>query len=157
MTAVALWAAVVASYDNAGLVTLTNIRDRAATVIDTAVGEAAAQSVIDLWPAYVQEAYDAADALHVEAGIRAVIATLFERGGTSANIVEVKWEEAFGDDGILSKVRRTGARARQGPVSNSNVTQATGLTAGGARFRGWADRESLPVNFLPAQTSAVVE
>ena len=65
MTASALWTAVVASYDSATLISLTNINAPEATAIVTATGESAAQEVIDLWPLYAQESYDASDASHV--------------------------------------------------------------------------------------------
>ncbi len=154
MTAAALWAAVKLDYDSDGLVTLTNIRNRAATTINDTVGEAAAQAVLNLWPAYVQTTYDAANLLHVEAGEMATIAVLWRRGGTSSTIEQVKWDEVFGDDGILSKIRRTGPRARMAPASNSGVDQAAEQTSDGSPVRGWADRESLPPNFLSTRRSA---
>ena len=147
-----LWAAVVVSYDSDGLITLTNIRDRSATSVDTTAGEDAAQGVINLWPAYAQEAYDSTDDLHVEVGKRATIAMLWERGGTSSAIAKVEWDEVFSPDGLISRVRRTGARGRQGPNSNSGVTQKSELTANGRRVRGWADRDSLPTNWMPNRT-----
>lgn len=145
-----LWTAVVAAYDSDGLVTLTNIRDRSATTIDTAAGTAAAQAVIDLWPAYAQVVYDEFDALHVEAGILGVIAMLWRRGGTASRIEQVKWEEVFGDDGVLSKIKRTGARGRQGPASDSQFQPSVYTRA----QRPWSDRGSLPPGLLPNPTSA---
>ena len=149
-----LWAAVVVSYDSDGLITLTNIRDRAATSVDTTVGEDAALGVINLWPAYAQEAYDSTDDLHVEVGKRATIAMLWERGGTSSAIAKVEWDEVFSPDGLIARVRRTGARGRQGPNSNSGVTQKTEQTASGGKYRGWSDRESLPVTWMPNRVTA---
>lgn len=148
-----LWTAVVAAYDDAGLISLTNIRDGAQGAVNTTVGQTAAQSVIDLWPAYAQVAYDATDALHVEVGIRGVIATLWERGGSATTIAEVKWDEVFGDDGLLAKVRRTGPRGRQGPRSNSGVTQRA-ENIGGRKVRGWSEPASLPRRFLPRRVIA---
>ena len=153
MTAAALWVAVKASYEETGLVTLTNIRDRSAVSINDTVGEDAAQAVIDLWPAYAQEDYDANDALHVECAKQGVLAMLWRRGGTSTTIAEVKWSEVFSPDGLISRVRRTGARGHEGPVSNSGVSQATELDAG-RQVRGWADRESLPSGILPNRRTA---
>ena len=62
-----LFEAVKLVYDAEGLITLTNIRDRSKTSITEGVGDAAAQSVIDLWPAYAEVAYEASNALHEEA------------------------------------------------------------------------------------------
>jgi len=153
MSASALWTAVVAAYDSNGLISLTNIRDRSATAIDTTVGQTAAQGVIDLWPAYAQVAYDSTSALHVEVAILGVIAMLWRRGGSASTIEQVKWEEVFANDGVISRVRRTGPRGHQGPSSNSGVTQKAERTASGAKIRDWADRESLPPNWLPTRRS----
>lgn len=148
-----LWAAVEASYDSAGLLALTNIRDRSATAVDDTVGADACQGVIDMWPAYAQVTYDAANALHVEVAKRAVIALLWSRGGTSATIAKVEWDEVFGESGLLSKVRRTGARGRTAPSSNSGVQSRSELSNGRA-VRGWSDRDALPVNYLPSRVIA---
>ena len=148
MTASALWTAVLASYETTGLVTLTNQSDPSATAVVTATGEDAAQGVIDLWPAFAQEAYDASDALHVEVAKQGVIAMLWRRGGSAANIAEVRWEDVFSADGLLSKVKRTGPRARQGPTTNSGVTQRA-ESVDGQNVRGWSDRESMPDGHIP--------
>jgi hypothetical protein len=155
MTAAALWTAVKADYDADGLITLTNIKNRAATTINDTVGTAAAQAVINLWPAYAQTAYDAANDLHVEAAEMGVIAVLWRRGGSSSTIEQVKWDEVFGESGVISKIRNTGPRARMAPVSNSGVDQAPERTPDGSPVRGWADRESLPPGFLSYRTSSV--
>ncbi len=149
MTATALWAAVVVSYDSQSLITLTNIHDRAETTIDTAQGEDAAQQVIDLWPAYVQNVYDENNALHVAVGKRATIAVLWERGGTAANIAKLEWDEVFTDT-MLDRIKRTGPRGRQGPTSNSDVTQSTLAQVDGSRPLPWADPNSLPLGILPS-------
>lgn len=148
-----LWTAVVADYDADGLITLTNIRDRSATSVDTTVGQTAAQAVINLWPAYAQEAYDSTDALHVEVAEMAVIAMLWRRGGTSSTIAKVEWDEVFGADGLIARVRRTNARARSSPQSNSGVTQKA-ETINGRNVRGWSDRESLPNGIAPRRVTA---
>lgn len=150
MTAAALWTAVKASYDSDGLIALTNIRDRAATAVDDTVGQNAAQGVIDLWPAYAQVTYDAANALHVEAAKRATIAVLWSRGGTSATIAKVEWDEVFGDDGLIGRVRKTGARGRAAPLTNSGVQTAAEESHGRA-VAGWSDREALPHGLLPSR------
>jgi len=154
MSNTALWTAVTAAYDADGLITLTNIRDRSATTIATSNGQTAAQAVIDLWPAYAEVAYDASDALHVEVAILGVIAILWRRGGTASTIEQVKWDEVFGTDGVMARVRRTGPRGHRGPSTNSGVEQASELNSDGSRVRGWADPESLPVGFLPSRRSS---
>lgn len=153
MTATALWAAVVADYDADGLISLTNIRDRSATTIDTAAGEAAAQAVINLWPVYAQAEYDAANAVHVEVAEMGVIAMLWRRGGSSSQIEQVKWDEVFGDEGLIARVRRTGPRGRAAPSSNSGVQQAPERDGSGRLVRGWADTQSLPANYMPMPRS----
>ena len=145
-----LWAAVVASFDEDGLIALTNIRDRAATTILTANGENAAQGVIDLWPAYAQASYDPANTLHVEVAKRATIALLWSRGGSSATIAKVEWDEVFSADGLISKVRGTGARARPAPSSNSGVSTRV-EAEDGRRVQGWSDRGAMPIGYLPSR------
>lgn len=156
MTATALWASVVSNYENEGLLNLTNPRDNGATTIDTTYGEGAAQEVIDLFPMYGQVTYDAANTQHVAVGRRGTIAILYERGGTSSTIASVEWGEVFGDDGMMTRLKRTGARARQGPRSNSGVRQKSELTSNGRGVRGWSDPESLPLGrrYLPRRTIA---
>ena len=109
-----LWAAVVASYDSASLISLTNIHDRSATSITTAVGEDAALGIINLWPIYAQADYDSTSDLHKEIGKRATIAMLWERGGTAAAAAKQEWDEVF-TEGVIDKLNRIGARGRQGP------------------------------------------
>ena len=116
-------------------------------------GEAAAQAVINLWPVYAQVEYDAANAVHVEVAEMGVIAMLWRRGGSSSAIEQVKWDEVFGDDGLISRVRRTGPRGRAAPSSNSGVQQAPERDAGGRLVRGWADTQSLPSNYMPIPRS----
>lgn len=153
MSATDLWAAVVASYDSNGLLRLTNIESNEATAIDTTVGEDAAQTVINLWPIYAEEDYDATDATHVEVAKMGVIAVLWRRGGTSADIERVKWDEVFSPEGLIARVRRTGARGRTAPQTNSGVSQKSELQNGRA-VRGWSDDESLPEGILPRKTVA---
>lgn len=154
MGAAELWSAVVASYDADGLVTLTNIRDRAANAIDTAVGENAAQGVIDLWPIYAEADYDDANPQHVEVAKRATIALLWQRGGSASSIAKVEWDEVFGSEGMIGRIRRTGARGRQAPVTNSGVQTKSELAEGGRPVRGWADPDSLPGGTLPMRRIA---
>lgn len=156
MTATALWASVVLNYESEGLINLTNPRDNSATSIDTTYGESAAQEVIDLFPLYGQVEYDSTSSQHIAVGRRATIAVLYERGGTASSIAEVEWKEVFGDDGLLTKLKRTGARARQGPSSNSGVRQKSELTSNGRAVRGWSDPASLPMGrrYMPRRTIA---
>lgn len=148
MTATALWAAVVASYEPNGLITLTNIRNPAANAIDTAIGENAAQGVIDLWGSCAQEDYDADSALHVEVAKQGVIALLWRRGGSSASIAEVKWNEVFGADGLIAKVRKTGPRGHQGPTSSSGSIASSEYDQGHAVLP-WSDPAALPGGIVP--------
>lgn len=145
MTAAALWTAVKDRYSPPTLRSLTNIDDRTSTAIDDTAGEQAAQTVLNLWPVYAQVAYDANDNLHVEVGTFAVLAVLWRRGGTATEIERVKWDEVFGADGMLQKVKRTDPRGRQGPSSNSTIR----TSADDANSYSWSDRASLPPNFLP--------
>ena len=149
-----LFEAVKLAYDNDGLITLTNIRDRSATSIDEVYGDATAQSVIDLWSAYAQIDYDASDALHVEVAMEGWISLAWRRGGTSASIAEVNWDSVFGPTGMISNVRKTGPRGREGPKSNSNLTQPTGLTSSGQRKVPWSHRDSFPIGIMPRDTVA---
>lgn len=148
-----VWSAVKARYDTSGLLQLTNIRDRAAIAIDDDVGTAAAQTVLSLWPSYAEEAFDVADLLHIEVAVFGTIAALWRRGGAAQSIAKVEWDEVFGAEGMLARVRRTGARGRQGPSSNSGVT--TSRENANGPVRGWSDPASLPVSWLPQSPGIV--
>ena len=148
-----LWEAVKLSYDANGLISLTNIRDGSQTTINETVGDQTALDVINLWPAYAQVAYDSTSGLHVEVGKHACIAMLWRRGGSSSTIAEVAWDEVFSSDGMIARVKFTGPRGRRGPSSNSGVTQKA-ETINGRRVRGWSDRESFPVGYLPTRRTA---
>lgn len=145
-----LWSYVKTVYDADGLISLTNIRDRSATAVDNAVGTAAALSTIRLWPAYAQVDFDAANGLHLEVGAKAVIAVLWERGGSSSSIETVKWDTVWGDGGLISKLRETSPRGRPGPSSNSGTI--TSVESG--TLYGWSDRASLPPGYLPSSFDA---
>lgn len=153
MTATALWAAVVVAYESKGLITLTNIRDRSASAIDTTVGESAAQQVIDLFPLFVQADYDAADARHVAVGMRATIAELWERGGSAAKIAKIEGEEVYGDNGLMEKLRQTSSRARPEPDTNSGVTQSV-EQIDGQNVQGWSDLGSQARGTMPSRVPA---
>lgn len=151
-----LWAAVVASYDSAGLVTLTNIRDRSATTVDTTVGTDAALGVINFWPAFAEVAYDASDALHVEVAKMGVIALLWRRGGSATQIAKIEWDEVFSPEGLIAQVRKTNPRSHRGPSSNSGVTQKAETTSSGENVRGWSDPDALPQGraYMPRRVNA---
>lgn len=145
-----LWAAVVVSYDAAGLRLLTNIRNRAATTVNTTTGEDAAKAVIDLWPVYAQVEYDSTNVTHVEVGKRGTIAVLWSRGGSSSAIAKVEWDEVFSPDGMITRIKNTSARAHGGPVSNSGVSQKSELV-NGRRIRPWSQA---PLSNLPRNVVA---
>lgn len=149
-----LWTAVKADYDSDGLVTLTNIRNRAAITINDSVGVAASLAVINLWPMHAQTAYDSTNAAHVEVAEMGVIAMLWRRGGSASSIEQVKWDEVFGDNGLISKIRATGPRAHRVGSSNSGVQQSDERDSSGSSVRGWSDRDSLPTNYLPTRVTA---
>lgn len=149
-----LWTAVKADYDAAGLLTLTNIRSRGATTINDTVGTAAAQAVINLWPIYAQTAYDQTNVMHVEVAELGVIAMLWRRGGSASSIEQVKWDEVFGDNGAVSKLKRTSSRGHASPGSNSGVQPSSELTQDGRPVLPWSDRRSLPLGILPQRLTA---
>lgn len=149
-----LWAAVVVSYDAGGLRSLSNPNNRGSNTINTTLGEDASLDIITLFPVYVQVDYDSTDALHVAAGKQAVIALLWRRGGSSTTIAQVKWEEIFKPDGLFSRLRRLGPRARPIPKSNSGVQQRSELISG-QTVTGWSDREAYPPHFLPIRRTSL--
>lgn len=142
-----LWAAVALSYPTSGLIALTNLSDNAAVAVNQTAGELAAQEVLDIWPAYAQCDYDETSALHVAIAKRAVIAQLWVKGGTAANIARLTWDEVFAGEGLIDRLKRTGPRARQGPLSNSGVQMNREDRI--APILGWSDRDSLPGGILP--------
>jgi len=153
-----IWTAVKVAYPEAYLLPLVTGMDPSPTsigVTEDAVGTAAAKQTIDLWPAYVQEAFDVSDALHMAVALRGTIAVLFERGGTSATIAKVEWKEVFDNNGLMGKVKRTGPRGRPAPTTNSGVSQKSELLANGQRARPWADWASLPHGIRPQRRSSV--
>lgn len=155
-TASLLWEAVVRSYDQDSLVSLTNIRDRSATAINSTVGYDAAQGVIDLWPTYAQIAYDPADRVHVETAKRAVISLLWARGGTATNVAKIEWGEVWGPDGMMVMLRKTSSRARIVPTTNSDVIPSR-RDRDGVKKRPWSDPDSLPTNYLPLNRSSATD
>jgi hypothetical protein len=86
-----------------------------------------------------------------------VIAVLWRRGGSASAIEQVKWDEVFGDQGVVARLRRVSVRGRLSPRSNSGVQQKAERDENGQAVRGWSDRESLPVNYLPTRTGASEE
>jgi hypothetical protein len=154
MTATTLWGAVVDAYDEEGLITLTNPRTNAATSINDEKGTSAAQEVLDLFPIYAQQEADLTDGATLAVCRRGVIAVLYERGGTASTIAAVEYGEVFGDEGLVSKLKRTSARARSNPQSNSGVKTKSELSSTGRGVRGWSDPESLPGgrSYMPRRT-----
>lgn len=148
MTATALWAAVVASYNTQSLIDLTRINDQSASTINTTVGESAAQAVIDLWPIYAQTTFDASDATHLEVGKHATIAVLFRRGASTTQVAKVEWEEVFSDDGMIARVKKTGPRGR-GSISTNSGVQQRAETMDGSPVISWGDRDAIPHGILP--------
>jgi hypothetical protein len=144
-----LWQATIGGYDEQGLVELTNVRTPSAITTNDAVGVSAAQHVIDLWLMHAQVAFDILSSAHVAAGMQAVIAVLWRRGGSSTQIEQVKWDTVFGDDGLLGKVRKTGPRAHALPAISGNTKSKREGTLSGQPIQPWADPGSLPVNFPP--------
>lgn len=147
-----IWTAVKARYDSAGLLTLTNIRDRSANSVDDTVGTEAAAGTLALWNAYAEVAFNVAEAMHLECAVRGTIALLWERGGGSNSIAKVKWDEVF-TSGVIDKLKATSPRGRQSPSSNSGVQQRA-ETINGQPVHSWSSREALPTNYLPNRTIA---
>jgi len=141
-----LWTAVKASYDEAGLVTMTR-RSNSATTIDDDIGEDAASSVLALWPMFAQIPYDGTVPAHVEIAKQGVIAILWRRGGASTTIEQVKWDTVFGDSGLIAKVRDVVARGRTAPVTDSRAVARGDLTPGRPRRPSWS--ESVPSGIYP--------
>jgi hypothetical protein len=141
-----LWTAVKAAYDEPGLKTLTNINVTDQNTVNDTVGTAAADHAIKMWPLYAEAVFDAVDGLHLAIGVRAVIAVLWERGGTAATIARLKSDDVFADDGLLGRLRKVGARARIAPDTN-----APDVDSVGGEVRPWSHRKSMPVGFLPSR------
>lgn len=139
-----LWSSVVANYPEPGLIDLTNIRDAAGSAIVTSVGESAAQETIDLWPAWAEVDFDVDNATHVAVARRGVIAVLWRRGAASSTIEKEEWDAVFGDSGMISRVRRTGARAHEAPVTDGPQTNSSGT-----EVYGWSNDKSMPPGFMP--------
>lgn len=154
MTAATLWASVREAYETEGLVNLTNPRANNATAINDDRGLSAAQEVIDLFGLYAQIEFDVTVSSHLAVGRSGVIAVLYRRGGTSSEIAKVEWDSVFGEDGLAAKLKRTSPRGRQGPSSNSGVTQPSELGSSGRRALPWSHPNALPGgrDFLPRRT-----
>lgn len=154
--ATTLWASVKSSYPTDDLITLSSIRDRSATAVDDTAGADASQAVLDLWPIYAQADFDIANAKHVQVAKFAVISMLWRRGGTATTVAKVEWDEVWGADGMITRLRNTSVRGRLSASSNSDVVSSR-RDSDGTKKRGWSDPQSLPTNFLPTDRSAVDE
>lgn len=140
-----VWTAVKSAYDSDGLISLTNVRDNAATTIDDTAGTSAADHALNLWPLYAEIDFDVLDLRHLAVAIRAVIAVLWERGGVGTAAGQQEWKEVFSDeDGLMSRLRRTESRGQGGPS-----TSGPDVTTTGREVRPWSARESMPVGYLP--------
>ena len=85
------------------------------------------------------------DPANIAVAIRWVISVLYERGGFSAEIAREEYKEVVSDDnGLISRLRRTGARGRQAPS-----TSAPDLS-NGKELRPYSHIKSLPVGFMPS-------
>ena len=143
MSASALWTAVVARYDNGGLLSLTNVRTRNASAINTTVGEQAATDVINFYfPTLAQQAYDPLDSGHVALCVEGVIALLWKRGGTAQTISRVNWEDW---ETMAGKFKGVTSRARIVMSTNSQLTPSQEVPTGEQR-RPWADRGNFRFN-----------
>lgn len=140
-----LWTAVKAAYAQDKLIQLTNIYTRGTGAIVDSVGTSAAQHVIDLWPNYVQSEYDGTDARHVAVGLQATIAVLMDRGGAAQDEARERWDEVFGDNGLMARLRTTSTRDRQEPSTNMPEVR------NGERLLPWSSDQSMPVGFLPSR------
>ena len=143
-TAEDLWTEVKTSYGTPLLTSLTG-GDRNGSIPDDVKGVDAAQGVLDLWEPHVQAKYDAADRQHVEVAKRGVIAMLWSRGGTGAEVARVKWDDVFGDNGLMVKLRRTGSRGRISPEKGDTYSRDIGDRA----RPNWSDPSRRPANSLP--------
>ena len=146
-----VWTAVKAGYATDILIPLTNIMDRSVSAIDDTVGTAAAQQCIDYWALYAEVAFDVSDSVHLAIAVRGTIVVLMERGGVSSEMAQLEWDEVFGTNGLLGRLRKIGARGRQGPVTNSNLRQATGLV-NGRRLVPWS--QAYPLGTHPSDRVA---
>ena len=154
MSAADLWTAVKARYDEQGLLELTNPRDVTASAADDTKGELAATGVIEWFPTYVQEEYDSTSVPHVNMASMGVIALLFEWGGTTHKIGEMRWDK------WIERARSfasTHARARISPATSVPATKnpsdapTTPHTpwSDNARFRGLMPRTGNPFDLDP--------
>lgn len=131
-----LWTAVKDRYDEQGLISLTNVRDRSKKVIDDDTGTQAAADVILSYYIDVQADYDETSAIHVMLATEGVIAMLWKRGGTAATIQRVKWEDWIARAQALKGVEPRGHAA---PGTNSTL-QPTRDCYGHTPCRPWADK-----------------
>jgi len=144
MTAAAVWAEVEANYPAATLLPLTNIRDRSASTVDDTYGTQAAQHALDLWDMYAEITFDSSNATHLAVAVHATMAVLYRQNGTDSTTAGKKWDEVFGDSGMMAKLRRTTARGRQSPY-----TSGPDLDSSGRQRRNWSNRNAMPKGFLP--------
>lgn len=150
-----LWASVESHYDANTLTQLTNVKDVTATSADDTHGALVAQEFIDLFPQYAETDYDASDTTHVAIGRHGVVALLRKYRGSTSEVAQRDWDEVFGTDGMLVRLKLTNARAHGVPQSNSDTTR-TAETSGGRNTKDWSDPDTLPggSSFLPSRETA---
>ena len=131
-----LWAAVEASYDSVTIDQLTNVNANNASAENDTIGLDAAAEAIALWDVYAQVDYDSTDATHVAVGKYAVIAILRARGGTIEGVAQAAWENVFGPEGMIARVKNTGPRGHAAPLSSSDRKRQSELSSGSKRKQG---------------------
>lgn len=145
-----IWTAVKTAFAVDLLIPLTNIMDRSVNAIDDTVGTNAAQRGLDYWEMYSEVVFDVASTTHVTVAVRATMAILLEAGGVSSEMAQLEWDEVFGANGLLLKLKNVTARGRQGPATNAPDTDSSGQTV-----KGWS--ESYPRGTVPRRRNVTTE
>jgi hypothetical protein len=140
-----LWTAVKTAYDAEILKPLTNINDRNATAIDNTYGTECANQCIGLWAMHTEVDYDVDDAGHLAVSIRGVFAILLQRGGGGSSTANKEFDKVFSDGGLMTKIKSTGPRSRQSPV-----TSGPDVSVDNTNQEPYSHFNSLPVGFLPS-------
>ena len=133
----ALAEAVTLRYPEQVLKELTNVRDPSATSVDSQRLEQAVTSVQVYFSTYAQESYDSTVGIHVEVGVRGVIALLQSWGGSAQGVSKIRWDAWLEE---VKAVRDTRARARIEPATTSELTPSDEVD-GGQEVRPFADRQ----------------